>query len=252
MKINKPKLERAKYMAKYTANTYIDYILSAPLFITENVYKGIGCIEEKLTGKIEFADWKSVKEHTPGYKTRENIREKWDTEHGVNLINSNLAGMVAFLVAGPIVAEATYKGLEQIIPQDSPVIRQLTTSIATSIAGYIAGNGTVIADFTLYRDRKNHLKQDGSIDLKKVYKTGKDMIIAALGFDIPFFGGKILTQTVLINQGMDPAPASLVYDTAGIFAWYTYLIPASLYKSIIKPNPSQDVNTKNHKENIEL
>jgi hypothetical protein len=236
MAINKLKQERAKYKAKYTLNTFVDFGLSIPLYITEKCYYAAGCIEEKLTGEKTWTDWNTVKEYTPGYNKREVLREKWDTGKGVDMINSNLVGMVAFLAVGPVVAEATYHGLEKLIPQNSHVIREITTSAATSIAGYIAGNGTVIVDYAFFRDRKNHVKEDGSINLKKVYQTGKNFILGALKFDAFFFGGKILMQALMINKGMNPAEASVSYDTIGTMLWYAYIIPTYVTNGTIKPS----------------
>lgn len=230
------KVENIKYGFNYTLNTYKDFLLTGPLFLTEKLYGLAGIVAEAATGKRpDSTNWDKVKEFTPSYKKREEMRKEWDTRPGVDLINSNLVGMIAFLGAGATVAELTYSGLEKIIPQDSQLIREATTSLATAIAGYIAGNGTVISDIVFRTQKDYHRKENGNVDWNKAKKTSIEFLKTALGFDIPFFGGKAIMQTLMINKGMDPAPASAVYDLAGIFGWYCYLIPAYTRKGIIRP-----------------
>lgn len=231
-----PSRQDMEFSAGYTANTYLDLLLSVPLAVAKTAYDiNAGTFNKFNLPPPEWTKWDSVKEYVPLYKKREAIRQKWDTEPGVRYFQSNILGLVAFMTAGVPVAEATYSGLEKIIPQESQVLRNFTTSLSTAVAGYVAGNGAIILDYCLRVDRKNHLKPNGKFDWRKITLTSKSFIEGALSFDIPFFGGKLIGQTVMINQGMDPGPASATYDLAGIAAWHAVMCHIILRKSILVP-----------------
>lgn len=239
--LNLPAKKELGYSARYTANVYLDSLLTIPLAAARGFYTAIGGIAEKIhCERPEWTDWDKVKDYTPLYKQREKIRAKWDTEQGVKFLKSNVVGTALYFFAGKEVADITYDQMKSLFPQDVPIMKELTTSMATVISGYLVGNASIIIDYTLISNRDKHKKENGNLDYQKIAKTGENFLEGALSFDIPFFSGKMLMQTYMMSKGIAAGTASLIYDFGGIAAWNLLVFHIGMRKNIFEPESMPD------------
>ncbi len=230
-------LEKLAYEAKYTVGTYLDSLMSVPIWAGEKIIRG----SKRLIGK-EGSELTSdeIFKRSPIYRTRRRLRDSLDTRPGALYVRSNLLAAVPFLAIGMPAAELADKGIEDIIPYAPELGKCLVNSLITLSAQMITGYSSYVA-FEVHANPQKYHGENGKLNTSRIAKTAWDTIKTFWKFDLTYITGKTALQTAYLMNGQDPWEASAVADGLVIPVWYSVAIPLGLRGGLIETNKTSEI-----------
>jgi hypothetical protein len=229
--MKKKVLDQLIYDCKYTLGSYADAIMSVPIRTSECICKGAEKIFAEKTPR--FFKWNLIKEESPTYKLRKNLRKKLDTEPGVKFIQSNLIGAIPFIFIGMPVAELARDLTEKYAPNIGELEKCIANSLCT-ISSQIVMGYTIFMGNEIRTNRKKYQNENGKLSIKKISAGLKKTIKTFLKFDIAYFVGKTGLQTNFLMNGEDPWKASGIADVFATPIFYALSVPLGLHNGIIE------------------
>ncbi len=223
-------LEDTLYHVKYTAGSYADAISSIPIWTAEKISS---CLEKKLGEKTpEFFKNDYTQANSRVYKARENLRSSLDTRPGTLYLQSNLVALIPFFILGMPAAELAQTGIEKMIANAPPLVKQVTNSLATLAVQMTTSYVTFIVN-EVRANKEKYVNENGKLSVKKIGSSVKKALKGFLAFDLSFIAAKTAGQSYLLSQGKDPWKASSIFDSIAFPLWYTIAIPIGLKSGLI-------------------
>lgn len=224
-------LERALYYAKYTVGSYADAIVSIPIWTTEKIAKA----SETVFGRNnpEFLSWSHITNRSEVYRGREKLRDSLDTRAGALYLQSNVIGVIPFVLVGMPVAELAQDGIEAYISRVPEIVQYATNSLVTLAAQMVAGYTTFMANEVRVNKHK-YVDEAGRIKIRKIGIGLKNAVKAFLTFDLSYIGSKTIGQSVLLAQGKNPWKASALFDTIAFPAFWSLAVYLGLRNNVIE------------------
>ncbi len=225
------RLEKIVYYGEYTAGSYLDAAISIPIWTAEQVSRGS---EKLLKDKIpNFLSLDYTKSNSPVYKCRESLRDKLDTKPGVAFLQSSMAGLVPFFLAGMPAAEIAQKGIDSYMP-NAPELMKYTVNSFITLGAQMATSYIAFMASEIKTNLQKYVGEDNKISPKKVWSGFKIAVKTFLSFDLSYIGFKAVGQSALLAAGKDPWKASGIADSVAIPVWYVVAIPLGLSKGLIE------------------
>lgn len=242
--------EKLKYLAKYTAASYLDFFMSLPI----GGAQGIAKLSQKVLGKRnpKLLTLEDIEHNSPTLRARDNLREKLDTRGGSVFIKNNLLGAIPFLLAGLPAAEGVGNLIENYLPEAPEIVKYALNSAGTLAAQMATGYTTFMA-LEIHANRHKYENENKRLSPKKIFDGVKNTVKAFLSFDVSYTTTKLIGQSLLLALGQSPAIASLIFDGAAFPAWYSIGIPLGLEKGVIETRdyPKIKAQASNKKESKE-
>lgn len=239
------KSDKRKYYVKYTAGSYADAFMSIPLGLAKLLNDTKDGIRNRFNpDALDINTWEEVKEHTPFYKTRKNLRDKLDTKPGMKFLQSNVIAGVPFVVAGIPAAEYSSGWIEEHMSDAPEIVKYVSNSLATLTAQMTTAYAAFMGNEIRTNKEKYINEETGKLSARKIYKGVKMAAKAFLKFDLSYVAGKTVGQTGLLYMGKDPAIASTLFDSVALPAFYAVAIPLGLGTGIIKTKETERLMEK--------
>lgn len=234
-------LEKILYCGKYTAASYLDALVSMPIWAAEKVSKGSEMIFTYKTPK--FFSWEKIQEESPVYRFRENLRDSLDTKPGVLFLQSNLIASIPFVVVGMPAAEFAYDIIEMYVSNAPETVKYATNSLIT-LAVQMLTWYTIFMVNEVRVNKEKYISENNRLSIKKIGTGLKNAVKAFLSFDLSYIGAKVLGQSGLLVKGSEPWQASGIFDVLSAPIWHTVAISFGLRNNLIETKQTR----KWHKE----
>ena len=189
------KLEKLSYDAKYTAGTYLDASMTLPIVASEMV-SGLSKRIFK-NNNPKFLSLEEIRDKSPVYRSRENLRKNLDTKPGVSYLQSNVLAVLPFFIAGMPAAEIAEKGINHWAKDIPEVAKYAINSTITLTTQMIFGYTTFMVN-EVRTNRHKYEKENEKLSTKKIASGLFNTIKAFLSFDLPFSFGKVGGQSFFL------------------------------------------------------
>jgi len=234
-------LEKLAYEVKYTAGSYLDSLMSIPIWFGEKILKSSQRVLRK--NNHDFLNPDDIMKNSPLYKKRQNMRDSLDTRPGALYVQSNIVAMVPFFLVGMPAAEAAAGVIENAVPEAS----ELSKNIGISLSTLACQMATIYAAFTMSEARVNkqkYLNENGKLSMKKIGKMSWNTVKTFWKFDLSYITAKTALQTAYLLNDQDPWEASAIADALALPAWYTVAIALGLRGGLIETKKTEELYRK--------
>ncbi len=224
------KLQRLGYEAKYTLGSYVDGIMSIPIFTGEKIAHGIEKVLGENTPKCLTREY--TREHSLLYQTRQKLRDSLETRPGSIYLGNNLLSAIPFFGAGIPTAEFAQSGIEYFIEKSPELVQSGVNSLITLAAQIVTGYSAFMG-IEVFSNRHKYVDEGNRISGSKVKDCLKNTIKTFLPFDLSYIATKMVGQSWLLLEGKDPWVATSLFDSMAIPTFTALAVVLGLRGGII-------------------
>ena len=230
-------LEKMLYCGKYTAASYIDAIVSMPIWAADKAAKVSEMIFAYKTPK--FFSWEQIQKESPVYNYRKNLRASLDTKPGVLFLQSNILGSILFIAAGMPAAEFAHGIIEDYISNAPELVKYATNSLSTLSVQMLVWY-TMFMVNEIRVNKEKYISENGRLSIKRIGIGLKNAAKAFLSFDLIYTGSKVIGQSTLLAKGSGPWQSSGIFDVLSGPVWYTVAVSFGLKNDIIETKQTRE------------
>lgn len=225
------KLDKMIYCVKYTGGSYLDALSSIPTWASEKMAQASHKIFGEKNPRFLSEDY--IHENSLIYKGRRKLEDNLDTKPGALFLQSNIIGVIPFVIAGMPAAEFAQQGIERYLSEAPKIVQYTSISLTTLLSQMIVGYTAFMAN-EIRVNKQKYVGENGKLSTRKIGERFKNAIKAFLTFDLSYIGAKTGGQSLLLAQGKNPWKASGIFDALAIPAWYALSIGIGIKSGVIE------------------